>query len=144
MVGGHVDDLAAAALLEHLGDHRSAHEVFAFEVGPHHPLVVGDRLVQVVVGHADPALAGVADQDVDAAEGFDRPVHHLAHVLGHGHVGLPAYGPDAMGLQAGGQLENLFTNVANGDVDPFSGKRFRIGRTNADGGARNDGVLATQ
>ncbi len=42
------------------------------------------------------------------------------------------------------QLENLLPNVANGDVDPFRGQRFRVGRTDAHGGTGDDGILATQ
>ena len=116
MVGGDVDDVAAAAD-DDVGDGGTARVKHAAKVCVHHVVPIGDSLFPIIgCCEGGPPDTGVRDEDVDPAELGRRTVDEPAHVRGDAHVGHEAACPGASRrLDGAGTRHDLGPDVAEGN-----------------------------
>jgi hypothetical protein len=89
--------------------------------------------------------AGVADQDVDAAEGSHRRLHRGVHLVFVGHVGADADRLAAGRLQfGGGGFGRFLVEVGDHDLRAFAGVDDRDLLADAAGRASDEGNLVFQ
>ena len=117
-----VDDLAAAALRDHLLRDVLRHQELALERDRHHPVPVllGAFEDGLVVGDRD-----VVDQDVDAAEAADHRLDHRGDVGALRHVGHVKLGVAARGLdRVDGALAARPVEVDDRDLGALGGEQL--------------------
>jgi len=89
--------------------------------------------------------AGIVDQDVDAAEGFECSLHQAFHVGGVRHVSGDADGREAAALQRGAAVGGgLRVDIRDDDARAFLGQRARGFGADAAARAGDDRDLVRQ
>ena len=133
--GGHVDDGAAPSLSDHLLGGGLADQERRLEV---HPLHLVEHVLGKVDEVADVDDAGIVDQDVEAAEGFDGFGHHGVRT-GPCEVRQVRGVPRDPVAQAIGLLAHTVSlHVHEQDLGAFRVKPLSTGQADALGGAGHD------
>jgi hypothetical protein len=145
-----LDDIAAV-LLDHVGQHKPATQVGSLQLGVDD--CVPGLFIHFRNGHHG-GVAGIVDQNIYLAEGFDNLGHHGFDIGGLAHVALDADRLAAHGLNAfhglihrshGGHVIrdgiHVFTDVGNGDVRAFFSQAAGNRQSIASGAASHDGYL---